>query len=116
MKHNITSAADLGLVIRAVRKASSIRQDDLAESVNVSKQFTVDVERGKPTVQFDKVMALLRELGIQMAVDIPEAASQELERQRALYPTRLTRMRHAKGQARRPSADEPDDTASRKNP
>lgn len=113
MKHNIISVADLGLIIRAVRKTSSIRQDDLAESAKVSKQFAVDVEHGKPTVQFDKVMALLRELGIQITVDIPVSASQELERQRQLYSARFTQMRHAKGKAPRRSADEQTNTASK---
>ncbi len=75
MKHTIHSAEDLGLVIRAVRKSTDVRQDDLAGAARVSRQFTVDVEKGKPTVQFDRVMRLLDELGIRLSVDIPEEAS-----------------------------------------
>lgn len=85
MKHTIHSTAELGLVIRAVRKNTQVRQDDLAAMVGVSRQFTVDVEKGKPTVQMDRVMRLLKELGIELSVDIPAAASKELER--------LTRLR-----------------------
>lgn len=80
MKHTIQSTAELGLVIRAVRKSTQVRQDDLAAMVGVSRQFTVDVEKGKPTVQMDRVMRLLKELGIELSVDIPAAASNELER------------------------------------
>ena len=79
VKHPINTAADLGQVIRAVRKSTRVRQDDLASAVGVSKQFVVDVEKGKPTVQFDRVMLLLRELGISLSVDIPHEASIELQ-------------------------------------
>jgi y4mF family transcriptional regulator len=80
MKHILQSTEELGLVIRAVRKSTQVRQDDLAAMVGVSRQFTVDVEKGKPTVQLARVMRLLKELGIELSVDIPSAASKELER------------------------------------
>lgn len=80
MKHTIKSTEELGLVIRAVRKSTKVRQDDLAAVVGVSRQFTVDVEKGKPTVQMARVLRLLKELGIELNVDIPSAASKELER------------------------------------
>ena len=79
MKHTIQSTEELGLVIRAVRKSTQVRQDDLASVVGVSRQFTVDVEKGKPTVQLARVLRLLKELGIELSVDIPAAASKELE-------------------------------------
>ena len=78
MKHPIHSATDLGLVIRAVRKSTHIRQDDLAGAVRVSRQFTHDVEQGKPTVQLGRVLLLLAELGIALNVDIPDEASRTL--------------------------------------
>ncbi len=80
MRHSIQSTAELGMVIRAVRKSAHVRQDDLAAMVGVSRQFTVDVEKGKPTVQMARVLRLLKELGIELSVDIPAAASHELER------------------------------------
>lgn len=75
MKHLIHSTEDLGLVIRAVRKSTRVRQDDLAGAVHVSRQFAVDVERGKPTVQMGRVLLLLEELGIELSVEIPDDAS-----------------------------------------
>lgn len=77
MKHIIQSTEELGRVIRAVRKSTLVRQDDLAAMVGVSRQFTVDVEKGKPTVQMARVLRLLKELGIELSVDIPLAASKE---------------------------------------
>lgn len=82
MKHTIHSADDLGVIIRAVRKSTKVRQDDLAAMVGVSRQFAVDVEKGKPTVQLGRVMRLLKELGIELSVEIPSEASRQLERLR----------------------------------
>jgi transcriptional regulator with XRE-family HTH domain len=87
MKHAIRSPEDLGRIIRAVRKSTDVRQDDLAGAARVSRQFTVDVEKGKPTVQFGRVLLLLNELGIALNVEIPDEASRTLSmlrsRQRA---------------------------------
>ena len=75
MKHTIRTPEDLGMVIRAVRKASQVRQEDLASVVAVSRQFTIDVEKGKPTSQLGLVLKLMNELGIHLSVDIPQEAS-----------------------------------------
>jgi transcriptional regulator with XRE-family HTH domain len=83
MKVPIHSVDDLGLALRAIRKASNIRLDDLAETVGVSKQFTSDVEHGKPTVQLGLVLKLLKELGIPLSVDIPDAKVNALNAMRA---------------------------------
>ena len=92
MKHPIHSAADLGLVIRAVRKSTRVRQDDLAGAVRVSRQFTHDAEQGKPTVQLGRVLRLLEELGIALNVDIPDEASRTLA---TLQPSRPRARRNA---------------------
>jgi transcriptional regulator with XRE-family HTH domain len=85
MQRPIPSAAELGLLIRAVRRSSGVRIDDLAATAGLSKQFVQDVEHGKPTVQMGLVLKLLAELGMPLNVDIPPAAAQELPnvRQRA---------------------------------
>jgi transcriptional regulator with XRE-family HTH domain len=73
------SVADVGLAIRAVRRESKVRLDDLAALASVSKQFTSDVEYGKATVQMGLVFKLLQELGISLVADIPDAAGPALE-------------------------------------
>jgi y4mF family transcriptional regulator len=82
MKHSILSPLDLARVIRAARKSVKVRQDDLAGAVGVSRQFAVDVEKGKPTVQLGKVLQLLNELGVVLSVDLPEEASRAYEQLR----------------------------------
>lgn len=83
MQITIQSVADLGLVVRAVRRSSKVRLDDLAATTGVSKQFTSDVEHGKPTVQMGLVLKLLAELGVPLKLEIPDSAEAELSRLRS---------------------------------
>lgn len=82
MQVPITSSRDLGQVVRAVRKEAGVRLDDLAAIVGVSKQFTSDVEHGKPTVQLERVLRLLAELGIELSVDVPASIKPRLQQLR----------------------------------
>lgn len=82
MKHPVASAEELGLLIRAVRKSTRVRQDDLAAVAGVSRQFALDVERGKPTAQLGRVLLLLKELGITLTAEIPDEAAMVLEKLR----------------------------------
>lgn len=79
MQIPLRSVADVGLAIRAVRRGSKVRLDDLASLAGVSKQFTSDVEYGKPTAQMGLVFKLLEELGISLVAGIPDSAVPELE-------------------------------------
>ncbi|HEY4079352.1 MAG TPA: helix-turn-helix domain-containing protein [Burkholderiaceae bacterium] len=83
MQVPITSASELGEIVRSVRKASGIRIDDAAAMTGVSKQFASDVEHGKPTVEFGRVLLLLAELGIELQASITGDAMRELENLRA---------------------------------
>jgi y4mF family transcriptional regulator len=56
----------LGMAIRDGRKKSNMSQGDLADITGTSVKFISDVERGKETVQMDKVFDLLRALSIQV--------------------------------------------------
>lgn len=78
MQIPIHSVADLGLALRATRKASKVRLDDLADLAGVSKQFVSDVEHGKQTVRLGLVLRLLTEMGVVLTVDIPSQAEVQL--------------------------------------
>jgi len=71
MKTSIESASSLGSVVRAVRKAQGIRQDDAAGSVGVSENFLAKVERGSESVQWGKLFQVLDGLGIRITLDLP---------------------------------------------
>lgn len=81
MKHEIKSSSDLAHAIRAVRKASGIRLDDLSGIVGVSKQTTSNLEYGKDTVSLGTVLRHLEEFGTRLYADIsdPKAMQQLLK-------------------------------------
>ena len=72
MQIPVSSAADIGEVIRTERKRQRLRQDDLAGMVQSSHVFLRDVESGKATVQLGRVLRVLEELGIGVTLDIPD--------------------------------------------
>lgn len=78
MQTLVTSPEQLGLLVRAVRRSSQVRIDDLAATARVSKQFATDVELGKPTVRLGLVFQILNELGLKVSVDIPASAEKQL--------------------------------------
>lgn len=83
MKVQITNMAEFGVALRAARRSSQVRLDDLAALAGVSKQFVSDAEHGKPTLQMGLVFKLLEQIGVHLQVDLPEAAVQEMERLKA---------------------------------
>lgn len=95
MQVDIQSVADLGLVVRAVRKHGAVRIDDFAANTGVSKTFVSDVERGKSTVQLGLVLQLLAELGIPLTLDIPQAAQAKLDGLRSKGGVRQPKKRQA---------------------
>jgi transcriptional regulator with XRE-family HTH domain len=90
----IDSLETLGHVIRAVRKAQGLRQDDTAGSTGVSENFLAKLERGGTTVQLGKAMQVLQELGIHLSVDVPESAGLYLNQKIAIQ-TRAGKRRAA---------------------
>jgi transcriptional regulator with XRE-family HTH domain len=71
MKIEITEAAQVGRLIRAVRKTQRLRQDDAAGSIGVSENFLGKVEAGAGRVQWDKLFLVLRQMGIRVELELP---------------------------------------------
>ncbi len=64
----IRSSVELGAVIREQRKRLALKQLDLAGLGNTGNRFIVDLEKGKPTVQLQKVLDLMDLLGLEFIV------------------------------------------------
>ena len=62
---------DVAEIVRRTRKAQKISQTVLSQASNVGIRFVGDIERGKPTIQFDKLMAVLTSLGIAVKMELP---------------------------------------------
>jgi HTH-type transcriptional regulator / antitoxin HipB len=65
----------MGKAIKDTRNKKKMTQSDLADITGVSVKFISDVERGKETVQMDKVFDLARALGLQIYLT-PDPLSQ----------------------------------------
>lgn len=75
MKVPLNNAADLGALVRAVRKTQRLRQDDAAGSIGVSENFLGKIERGGETAQWGKLFQVLEGLGIRVILDLPDEAA-----------------------------------------
>ncbi len=64
----IRTTAHLGQIVREQRRVCGLRQIDLAGIGNTGNRLIVDIERGKPTVQLQKVLDLLDLLGLELVV------------------------------------------------
>ena len=69
-KHTLT-ATEIGAIIRATRKASGLRQDELAGASGVGLRFIVDLEAGKSTAQIGKTLQVLAALGCSIDITPP---------------------------------------------
>jgi transcriptional regulator with XRE-family HTH domain len=98
MRIPISSPAELGLVVRATRKAQGLRLDDAAGFAGVGPVFAGNVERGKATVQLGLVLKLLQQLGLKVIIDAPDVAEATLAELRARGShTKRTRTRKVPG-------------------
>lgn len=68
----IHTAKDLGLAIRSRRRALGWDQATLAKQVGVTRQWVIDIEKGKPRAELALAMRAIRVLGLSLNL---EAAS-----------------------------------------
>lgn len=64
MNTKVTASADIGQMIRKKRKEDGLSLTEAAALCNVGYRFLSDLENGKATARLDKVLQVLRELGI----------------------------------------------------
>ena len=65
---NVTT---LGKIITAHRKTSELTQAQLAKLAGVGKTVVFDIEHGKETLRFDKLLKILSALNIQIELTSP---------------------------------------------
>lgn len=66
---------EVGDLIRRTRREQSLRQDQLAAAAKVGVRFLVELEKGKPTAQIGKVLAVLAALGCKVTIQPPAVLS-----------------------------------------
>jgi HTH-type transcriptional regulator / antitoxin HipB len=62
---------ELGVTVRETRAAQGLRQDQLAAAAGVGVRFLIELERGKPTAQIGKTLAILDALGCRVQITPP---------------------------------------------
>jgi y4mF family transcriptional regulator len=65
---NISSVADIGKFVAARRKKQGLTQADLAGLSGCGLRFIGELERGKGTLQADKVLQVIRLLGLDVVL------------------------------------------------
>lgn len=58
----------IGVVIRRERKARNLSQQELGDLAGAGLNFVSQIERGKETVRFDKLLGLLQVLGLELVL------------------------------------------------
>ncbi|MBR2281187.1 MAG: helix-turn-helix transcriptional regulator [Spirochaetales bacterium] len=64
----ILNTEELGKAIKDRRKALGMTQSELAMYCNTGIRFISDLERGKPTIQFSKALAVLSMLALNLYI------------------------------------------------
>lgn len=64
----VTTAGDIGRIIRAKRKEAGVRQDMAAGMSEVGTKFLSQLESGKETAELGKTLRVLRKLGLNIYI------------------------------------------------
>jgi y4mF family transcriptional regulator len=67
---SLASPAEFGEALRAARVARGLTQEDVASAAKVSRLFVYHAENGKSTMRMDKVLDLMKAVGL-AAVAVP---------------------------------------------
>ncbi|MEJ0055754.1 MAG: transcriptional regulator [Bacteroidota bacterium] len=75
MKQLTTEA--IGDLVKQTRKGLNLTQKDLALTSGTGLRFIIELEHGKPTCQFGKVLMVLQILGIRVVLKPPASLAPE---------------------------------------
>lgn len=62
------NSEDIGSIVKNSRKKLGLTQRNLALTSGTGLRFIIELERGKPTCQLEKVLTVLRTLGIKFII------------------------------------------------
>jgi y4mF family transcriptional regulator len=63
------NAEEIGQLVRDTRKKLGVTQRNLAMTSGTGLRFIVELEQGKPTCQLEKVLTVLRTLGLKLTIE-----------------------------------------------
>lgn len=62
----------IGQLVRETRKNIEVTQRNLALTSGTGLRFIIELEQGKPTCQLEKVLTVLKTLGIKLCVEVKQ--------------------------------------------
>jgi HTH-type transcriptional regulator/antitoxin HipB len=60
---------EIGKIVKSTRKRLDVTQRNLAMTSGTGLRFIIELEQGKPTAQLEKVLTVLRTLGIELTIE-----------------------------------------------
>lgn len=90
----INRPEDIGALVRDRRKALRLSQADLANRLQVSQRYISHLESGKPTLQLGLVLRVLRELSVDLTVELPKSPHQIAHAEEAIEAEAYRIYRH----------------------
>ncbi|MYD97478.1 MAG: helix-turn-helix transcriptional regulator [Gammaproteobacteria bacterium] len=67
MRGVAVSVDEIGKTVRSTRRSLGVTQRELAMAAGTGLRFVIDLEKGKPTCQLGKTLAVLSTLGVEVA-------------------------------------------------
>lgn len=64
----VSDSKEIGQIIKNTRKRLSLTQRNLALTSGTGLRFIIELEQGKPTCQLEKVLTVLRTLGLELII------------------------------------------------
>ena len=64
----IRTVSELGELVAAIRKRQGLTQQDVSGIAGLGSRFMVDLEKGKPTIQMQKSLDVLAQLGLEVVI------------------------------------------------
>jgi HTH-type transcriptional regulator/antitoxin HipB len=71
----IRTPTDLGAVIRDRRRRRGLDQQELARKIGVSRQWVLEVEKGKPRAEVGLILRALDALGVALSIAATDTAA-----------------------------------------
>jgi len=65
----VYNSKDIGEIVKKTRKKLGVTQRNLALTSGTGLRFIIELEQGKPTCQLEKVLTVIRTLGIKLTIE-----------------------------------------------
>lgn len=64
----LLDSKEIGKIVKSTRKKFNVTQQELALTSGTGLRFIIELEQGKPTCQIEKVLTVLRTLGLKLII------------------------------------------------